>query len=156
MKSIAISGSLRKNVGKRDAKELRYEGQVPAVLYGGTTQTHLSVSAADLKAVLYTPEVVFLELNIDGKNVKAIVQDAQFPAYFPNCTGCQARTRSRVEDPTSPAMALPMPRLGAGAWPGCTSKKSPCQHAMACYVPSWPIAASFQMSVVRLNTRLCF
>ncbi|MDR2284558.1 MAG: 50S ribosomal protein L25/general stress protein Ctc [Sphingobacterium sp.] len=78
MKSIAISGSLRKNVGKRDAKELRYEGQVPAVLYGGTTQTHLSVSAADLKAVLYTPEVVFLELNIDGKNVKAIVQDAQF------------------------------------------------------------------------------
>ena len=78
MKSIAISGSLRKNVGKREAKELRYEGQVPAVLYGGTTQTHLSVSAADLKAVLYTPEVVFLELNIDGKNVKAIVQDAQF------------------------------------------------------------------------------
>ena len=78
MKSIAISGSVRQNVGKRDAKELRYEGQVPAVLYGGATQTHLSVSAADLKAVLYTPEVVFVELNIDGKQVKAIVQDAQF------------------------------------------------------------------------------
>mgnify|MGYP001430060717 FL=1 len=78
MKSIAISGSVRQNVGKRDAKELRYEGQVPAVLYGGATQTHLSVSAADLKPVLYTPEVVFVELNIDGKTVKAIVQDAQF------------------------------------------------------------------------------
>ncbi len=78
MKSIAISGSLRKNVGKRDAKELRYEGKVPAVLYGGNEQTHLSVSAADLKAVLYTPDVVFVELNIDGTNVKAIVQDAQF------------------------------------------------------------------------------
>ena len=78
MKSIAISGSVRQNVGKRDAKGLRYEGQVPAVLYGGTTQTHLSVSAADLQAVLYTPEVVFVELNIDGKQVKAIVQDAQF------------------------------------------------------------------------------
>ena len=35
MKSIAISGSPRENVGKRDAKELRYEGIVPAVLYGG-------------------------------------------------------------------------------------------------------------------------
>ncbi|GEM66043.1 50S ribosomal protein L25 [Sphingobacterium faecium NBRC 15299] len=78
MKSIAISGSVRQSVGKRDAKELRYQGNVPAVLYGGTTQTHLSVSAADLKAVLYTPEVVFVELNLDGKTVKAIVQDAQF------------------------------------------------------------------------------
>ncbi|EFK58940.1 50S ribosomal protein L25/general stress protein Ctc [Sphingobacterium spiritivorum] len=78
MKSIAISGSARQNVGKRDAKELRYEGQVPAVLYGSGTQTHLSVSAADLKPVLYTPEVVFVELNIDGKKSKAIVQDAQF------------------------------------------------------------------------------
>ncbi len=78
MKSIAISGSVRQNVGKRDAKGLRYEGQVPAVLYGGTTQTHLSVSAADLKAVLYTPDVVIVELNFDGKTVRAIVQDAQF------------------------------------------------------------------------------
>ncbi|MGN0002061.1 MAG: 50S ribosomal protein L25/general stress protein Ctc [Sphingobacterium composti] len=78
MKSIAISGSVRQNVGKRDAKELRYEGQVPAVLYGGATQTHLSVSAADLKPVLYTPDVVIVELNFDGKTVRAIVQDAQF------------------------------------------------------------------------------
>ncbi|MEJ5090889.1 50S ribosomal protein L25/general stress protein Ctc [Sphingobacterium faecium] len=78
MKSIAISGSVRQNVGKRDSKELRYVGNVPAVLYGGSTQTHLSVSAADLKAVLYTPEVVFIDLNLDGKTVKAIVQDAQF------------------------------------------------------------------------------
>ena len=78
MKSIAISGSVRQSVGKRDAKELRYEGNIPAVLYGGSTQTHLSVSAADLKAVLYTPEVIFIELNLDGKTVKAIVQDAQF------------------------------------------------------------------------------
>ena len=78
MKSIAISGSARQNVGKRDAKELRYEGQVPAVLYGGKEQTHLSVSAADLKSVLYTPEVVFVELDINGKKSKAIVQEAQF------------------------------------------------------------------------------
>ncbi|WP_164109239.1 MULTISPECIES: 50S ribosomal protein L25/general stress protein Ctc [Sphingobacterium] len=78
MKSIAISGSLRESVGKRDAKGLRYEGQVPAVLYGGKEQTHLSVSAADLKPVLYTADVIFVELNIDGKKVRAIVQEAQF------------------------------------------------------------------------------
>ncbi|MGO1244374.1 MAG: 50S ribosomal protein L25/general stress protein Ctc [Sphingobacterium sp.] len=78
MKSIAISGSARQNVGKRDAKELRYQGQVPAVLYGGKEQTHFSVSAADLKSILYTAETVFVELNVEGATKKAIVQEAQF------------------------------------------------------------------------------
>ncbi len=78
MKSIAISGSARQNVGKRDSRELRYQGQVPSVLYGGKEQTHFSVSAADLKSILYTPEVIFVELDINGKKTKAIVQDAQF------------------------------------------------------------------------------
>jgi len=78
MKSIAISGSVRQNVGKRDARELRYEGNVPAVLYGGKEQVHLFVSAADLKPVLYTPDLVFVELDINGKKTTAIVQDTQF------------------------------------------------------------------------------
>ncbi len=78
MKSIAISGSPRENVGKRDAKELRYEGKVPAVLYGGATQTHFSVSAADLKAVVYTPVVHFIDLDIAGTKSQAIIKDLQF------------------------------------------------------------------------------
>ncbi len=78
MKSIAISGSPRENVGKRDAKELRYQSQVPAVLYGGATQTHFSVSAADLKPVVYTPVVHFIDLEIAGKKTQAVIQDIQF------------------------------------------------------------------------------
>lgn len=78
MKSIAISGSPRENVGKRDAKELRYEGKVPAVLYGGPAQTHFAVSAADLKPVIYTPEVHFIDLDIAGVKSQAIIQATQF------------------------------------------------------------------------------
>ncbi|MCD8741089.1 50S ribosomal protein L25/general stress protein Ctc [Mucilaginibacter roseus] len=78
MKSFAISGSPRENVGKRDAKELRYQSQVPAVLYGGETQTHFSVSAADLKAVVYTPVVHFIDLDIAGTKTQAIIKDIQF------------------------------------------------------------------------------
>src|SRR5688500_11990305 len=78
MKSIAISGSSRKNVGKRDAKELRYQGKVPAVLYGGASQYHFSVSAADLKPVLYTPDIHFIDIEIDGNKHQAVLQDAQF------------------------------------------------------------------------------
>ena len=78
MKSIAISGSPRENVGKRDAKELRYQSMVPAVLYGGPTQTHFAVSAADLKAVVYTPVVHFIDLQIAGVTSQAIIKDLQF------------------------------------------------------------------------------
>ena len=78
MKSIAISGSPRENVGKRDAKELRYQGLVPAVLYGGPTQTHFAVSAADLRSVVYTPDVHFLDIEVAGVKSQAIIKDMQF------------------------------------------------------------------------------
>ena len=78
MKTIAISGSPRENVGKRDAKELRYEGKVPAVLYGGKEQQHLAVVSADLRDVIYTPEVNFVEIEVNGTKTKAIVKDTQF------------------------------------------------------------------------------
>ncbi len=77
MKSIAISGSPRENVGKRDAKELRYEGKVPAVLYGGKDQIHFAIDAPALKDLVYTAEVNFAEINVDGKTFSAIMQDIQ-------------------------------------------------------------------------------
>ena len=78
MKSFAISGSPRENVGKRDAKELRYQGLVPAVLYGGKTQTHFAVSAAELKPVIYTPVVHFVDITVGNVKSTAIIQDIQF------------------------------------------------------------------------------
>ena len=78
MKSIAISGSPRENVGKRDAKELRYQGLVPAVLYGGQNQVHFSVSASDLKGLVFTPDVQFVDLDVAGVKAKAIIQDVDF------------------------------------------------------------------------------
>ncbi|MEB0261741.1 MULTISPECIES: 50S ribosomal protein L25/general stress protein Ctc [unclassified Mucilaginibacter] len=78
MKSFAISGSPRENVGKRDAKGLRYQGLVPAVLYGGATQTHFAVSAADLRAVVYTPVVHFIDIEVAGVKSQAIIKDMQF------------------------------------------------------------------------------
>lgn len=78
MKTIAISGSPRENVGKRDAKGLRYEGKVPAVLYGGQEQTHFSVVITELKDAIYTPEANFVEIDLNGTKTKAIIKDLQF------------------------------------------------------------------------------
>ena len=78
MKTIAISGSPRENVGKRDAKELRYAGKVPAVLYGGKEQFHFAIDAPALKDLVYTAEVNFVELHVGGKKIQAILKDIQF------------------------------------------------------------------------------
>lgn len=78
MKSVSISGSSRANVGKKDAKALRVAKRVPCVLYGGKEQLHFSALEADFKPLLYTPDANTVDLDIDGKKFKAIVQEAQF------------------------------------------------------------------------------
>ena len=78
MKTIAISGSPRENVGKRDAKELRYEGKVPAVLYGGKEQAHFAVVITELKDAIYTPEANFIEITLGTQKIKAIIKELQF------------------------------------------------------------------------------
>ena len=80
MKSVSISGSLRENVGKKDAKAQRNKGMIPCVIYGGKEQKMFVVDERQFKDLLYTPEVRYAEVNIDGDVRKAIVQETQFHA----------------------------------------------------------------------------
>ncbi|HRG53216.1 MAG TPA: 50S ribosomal protein L25/general stress protein Ctc [Bacteroidia bacterium] len=84
MKAVSISGSLRANVGKKDASALRNANQVPCVLYGGKEQVHFAVSAPEFKNLIYTPEVQTVDLNISGKKYNAILQEAQFHTLTDN------------------------------------------------------------------------
>ncbi|MFN5416580.1 MAG: 50S ribosomal protein L25/general stress protein Ctc [Flavobacteriia bacterium] len=77
MKVSKLSGSVRANVGKKDAKAVRNAGRVPCVLYGQGTQTHFSASAIDIEKLVFTPEVYQVELDIDGVKSKAIIKDLQ-------------------------------------------------------------------------------
>jgi large subunit ribosomal protein L25 len=78
MKQISLSGSLRENVGRQNAADLRRNGRVPAVLYGGDSQVHLSVSAMDLSKILRQPETFQINLDVDGKVYKTLIQEMQF------------------------------------------------------------------------------
>ena len=78
MKSVSISGSVRENVGKKDAKAQRKMGLVPAVLYGGEKQIPLLVKELEMNNLIYSPEVRYVELNVDGKVYNATVQELQF------------------------------------------------------------------------------
>ena len=78
MKSLAISGKVRDNVGKTNSKALRNQGNVPCVLYGGEKQVCFYAHENDFRKLVYTPDVFVVELSIDGDIKKAIMQDIQF------------------------------------------------------------------------------
>lgn len=77
MKKAQLSGSLRANVGKKDAASLRLAGMVPCVIYGQGTQTHFAVKRTELDKIVYSPEVFQVELDLDGKKVTGIIQELQ-------------------------------------------------------------------------------
>ena len=77
MKKAQLSGSLRANVGKKDAASLRGESRVPCVLYGQGEQTHFSVKRVELDKIIFSPEVYQVELDIEGKKATGIVREVQ-------------------------------------------------------------------------------
>lgn len=78
MKTVSISGSQREDLGKKAAKAVRNNGDVPCVIYGGAEQVHFSTSAKSFKNIIYTPEIAFIEITIGEKVYKAILQAVQF------------------------------------------------------------------------------
>lgn len=77
MKIVSLSGSLRGNVGKKDAKAQRVAGKVPCVIYGGKEQVHFSADDTSFKPILYTPYSNLININVDGKEYLTVLQDVQ-------------------------------------------------------------------------------
>ncbi|MDL2227281.1 50S ribosomal protein L25 [Bacteroidales bacterium OttesenSCG-928-K03] len=78
MKSISLSGSLRKNVGKKDSRQIRKDEMIPAVIYGGNEQYQIILSEKEFGKVIFTPETYIVNVNIDGKTVQTILKDIQY------------------------------------------------------------------------------
>ncbi|MBL4593978.1 MAG: 50S ribosomal protein L25/general stress protein Ctc [Flavobacteriales bacterium] len=78
MKSVALSGNKRTERGTSKANILRKEEKVPAVIYGGKENIHFTVNEVKFNKIINTPEVYFIDLDIEGSKFKAIIQDVQF------------------------------------------------------------------------------
>jgi large subunit ribosomal protein L25 len=78
MKTVSLSGSLRENVGKKDAIKHRKEGNVPCVMYGGKEQIHFVASDKAFRKLIFTPEVYIFNLDIAGKTYNTIIQEVQY------------------------------------------------------------------------------
>jgi len=84
MKTVSMSGSRRENVGKKDAKKMRNAGLIPSVIYGGKEQHHVAISVKDFKELVFSPEIAFVKIDVEGTEYNAILQDIQFHAVTDN------------------------------------------------------------------------
>lgn len=77
MKTITIEGQPRTGTGKKAARQLRSQGLVPGVIYGGTTEINFQAPILAFKPLVYTSEFQRAEIKVDGKAYYCILKDIQ-------------------------------------------------------------------------------
>lgn len=78
MKTVTVEGNVRTDLGKKATRHLRRTGDVPCVLYGGDETVHFSAPAKAFKNIVYTPDFNIINVEVDGKAHRAVMQDLQF------------------------------------------------------------------------------
>src|SRR5215510_3530508 len=78
MKTITIEGQLRTELGKGATRQLRSQGNVPGVIYGGAKEINFSAPAMAFEPLVYTPDFQFAEIKLNGDSHRCIMKDLQF------------------------------------------------------------------------------
>ena len=78
MQTITIEGQLRTGLGKQATRQLRSEGKVPGVIYGGASELNFSAPVTAFKNLVYTPNFQLAEIKLDGKSYRCILKEIQF------------------------------------------------------------------------------
>ena len=78
MKTITIEGQIRTEFGKTATRQLRSEEKVPAVIYGGAKEINFSAPASAFKGIVYTPDFMLAEIQVEGNSYKCVLKDIQF------------------------------------------------------------------------------
>ncbi len=79
MKSIELEAAAREDVRSKSAlKNLRKEGRIPSVLYGGKENMNFHVDEVSLEKLLSTSEVHSIDLKFADKTVRSVIRDVQY------------------------------------------------------------------------------
>lgn len=85
MKEISIKGTVRTATGKKASREIRKSNGVPCNLYGEAKDEKglpaalsFTTTNDELRNLIYSPDIYSVNLNIDGKECKAILKEIQF------------------------------------------------------------------------------
>ncbi len=77
METIKITGEARTAGGSTSATNIRKEGKIPCVVYGGGESTLFSLNPLDVRSLVYTPDFKLAEITVDGKTTTCILKDIQ-------------------------------------------------------------------------------
>lgn len=78
MEVLSISGTPR-GTGKKDAKAVRSQGNVPCVIYGVRPEPiHFATHLLNFRNIVYTPDVKFVDIQIGNETIRTILKDVQF------------------------------------------------------------------------------
>ncbi len=78
MKTITIEGQIRTEFGKTATRQFRSEDKVPAVIYGGAKEINFSAPTSAFKNIVYTPDFMLADIQVDGTSYKCVLKDIQF------------------------------------------------------------------------------
>ncbi|HEV2749224.1 MAG TPA: 50S ribosomal protein L25/general stress protein Ctc [Gemmatimonadales bacterium] len=78
--TVSLSATTRQATGKGGARQARFRGKVPAVIYGhGREAQPLELEAKALEKALHgiEPASTVIELSVDGKTAKTLIREIQ-------------------------------------------------------------------------------
>jgi large subunit ribosomal protein L25 len=78
MKVFELTGTQRAEYGKKAAKALRAENMIPCNLYGCGQNCTFTVSVADVRKLIYSPDTQIVALTIGETKTNAVVKEMQF------------------------------------------------------------------------------
>ncbi len=78
MKTFKLSVKKRTDLGKKGTQALRKSENVPCVMYGGEEVVHFYAPENDFSKLIYTNDVLLVEIDVEGTAYKAVIQDIQF------------------------------------------------------------------------------
>jgi large subunit ribosomal protein L25 len=78
MQSVTLQGTVRTELGTKYAKQLRDQGHVPCVMYGGDAPVHFYAPILAFRDLVYTAEARMASIELEGKTYSAVIQDMQF------------------------------------------------------------------------------
>ena len=77
MEIVSLKATPRTEVGSKNARAIRREGNIPCVLYGGDKAEYFSLEPGHVKHLIYTPDFKLALIDINGEEHKCILKDLQ-------------------------------------------------------------------------------
>ncbi len=79
MEQIALKADFREERGRRSSKRLRYQGWIPAVMYGDGDSVPIKVDRKEFthKIPVSKAESILFEIQVDGESSPAVIREMQ-------------------------------------------------------------------------------